>query len=739
MSEETKKVTLYQQKDQEGNPVAPLVPERGIYDEEGVRLDDKLKIVNLKRVDDAIASGIDTIKKEGDIQVAEVQNQLPTLKHQIGLDKYKKFNNSTNYQVGDVVLREDRLYKYKVAHEAGAWNYHEVIEISIIEDIDSKNVSFNSTGTNLNTNNVQDSLYQIYKILSSNYKFMGFANLDTNPINTKEACYYITNTPGTYSNFKSSSTLTIPTGVWVILKDYNKDTWVGKPLIRILNDFGNSTDMTISQDYITKTLGQCIPYEKQITHTKFHNRTYIYTGLTESYSAIVTLLHCEDISYGVDVVYQDNTRHSIKVYLNKPLILHNIKSLECYVFKSFTEWDDNESHIGTWQIGLLPTGWASNLKLDEVEKDEIEETVPLSLIGGGYFMNLILTPYSGTGYYQSKIDISKYDKLIIKFGNTTTLSQRETYITDKDDNILKVINQKGINSVEFTLNDKSSKYLYVSSVGNDIKVYGYIYSNKVILKNLQSITDNPLKSLYNLPKYLPIFDKITCIGDSLTEGYFNTSSSSGVVKKEYSYPSNLQKLTGCNVINLGLSGCIASRYDNNGSVSVRSYYDSANKMTWWDDQTNFGDMVILELGTNDIATLGSFTGRVSTDISSEDRDHNGKTSVGGYANIIMRLKEINPKIIIFCVGIPNDRNDTETRTEANLKIKEITEYFDNCYFLDMQTYAEASFEDLSNFLYLYKNYSHNNALGYNLRARQYIAYIDYIIAHNLAKFKEFNP
>lgn len=150
MSEETKKVTLYKQKDQEGNPVAPLVPERGIYDEDGVRLDDKLKIVNLKRVDDAIASGIETIKKEGDTQVAEVQKQLPTLKHQIGLDKYKKFNNSTNYQVGDVVLREDRLYKYKVAHAAGAWNPQEVIEISMEQDLEEKIGELDSNKLNKN-------------------------------------------------------------------------------------------------------------------------------------------------------------------------------------------------------------------------------------------------------------------------------------------------------------------------------------------------------------------------------------------------------------------------------------------------------------------------------------------------------------------------------------------------------------------------------------------------------------
>lgn len=138
MSEETKNVTLYQQKDQEGNPVAPLVPERGIYDENGERLDDKLKSVNLKSVGDAVAAGVETIKKEGDTQVAEVQKQLPTLKHQIGLDKYKEFNGSTNYKVGDVVLKEGHLYKYKVAHVAGAWNPQEVYEVSMEQDMDER-------------------------------------------------------------------------------------------------------------------------------------------------------------------------------------------------------------------------------------------------------------------------------------------------------------------------------------------------------------------------------------------------------------------------------------------------------------------------------------------------------------------------------------------------------------------------------------------------------------------------
>lgn len=138
MSEETKNVTLYQQTDQGDNPVAPLVPERGIYDGDGMRLDDKLKSVNLKKVSDAITAGVNTIQKEGDAQVAEIQNQLPTLKHQIGLDRYEEFNSSTTYNVGDVVLNEGHLYKYNVAHEPGAWNPQEVYEVSMEQDMDER-------------------------------------------------------------------------------------------------------------------------------------------------------------------------------------------------------------------------------------------------------------------------------------------------------------------------------------------------------------------------------------------------------------------------------------------------------------------------------------------------------------------------------------------------------------------------------------------------------------------------
>ena len=131
MSEGTKNVTLYQQIDQGGNPVTPLVPECAVYDENGTRLGDKLKGINLKVVSDTISDGIKAIKKEGSDQVSEVQQQLPTLKHQIGLDKYNEFNSSTNYIVGDVVMKDDHIYRYKVAHMAGAWNPQEVEEVDI--------------------------------------------------------------------------------------------------------------------------------------------------------------------------------------------------------------------------------------------------------------------------------------------------------------------------------------------------------------------------------------------------------------------------------------------------------------------------------------------------------------------------------------------------------------------------------------------------------------------------------
>lgn len=245
---------------------------------------------------------------------------------------------------------------------------------------------------------------------------------------------------------------------------------------------------------------------------------------------------------------------------------------------------------------------------------------------------------------------------------------------------------------------------------------------------------NPLARLDGFPSLIRCFRKIVCIGDSLTRGQLDTTSpdSSGAdVGTAFSYPMQLAKMTGCTVVNCGIGGATASRqHDNNwmDAMERSSAFPAADFLE------NPGDAYIIALGTNDLSstdTGNSFSGNVETDIHLLDWRLNANTSVGGYAAIIQRIYQMQPKAKIFCVTIPKTRNVDTSKTDANAKIAAIASML-HCHVIDLYTYAENRYGIFTDF---YKNSGLNNALGYNLRARQYIAYIDWIMEHNLEAFR----
>ena len=255
--------------------------------------------------------------------------------------------------------------------------------------------------------------------------------------------------------------------------------------------------------------------------------------------------------------------------------------------------------------------------------------------------------------------------------------------------------------------------------------------------------DSPLSGINNTPSFIRCFKKIVCIGDSLTAGDFNTTSptSGGVNDHDFSYPAYLKKMTGCEVLNIGQGSTSASNQTTSGNVGWETFADSTGfpivniGAGEWLDSDNLGQLYIIALGTNDISKLGSFTGESSTDINLADYTQNANTSVGCYAKIIQRILEATPKAKIMCVCISNERNTESTRTEANTKIKAIAAMFSNCYVIDTQTYCEPTLAEQTYFATYYKNGSHNNALGYLVRAKQLCSYIDWIIKNNIADFQ----
>lgn len=213
-----------------------------------------------------------------------------------------------------------------------------------------------------------------------------------------------------------------------------------------------------------------------------------------------------------------------------------------------------------------------------------------------------------------------------------------------------------------------------------------------------------------------IFDKIFCIGDSLTRGALE-----GVdVPPEkwdnellYSYPKQLERTLGNTVYNEGRSGSTAKSW----------YNELGNRL---DISEQYSNAYIIALGTNDIATEGSFTGSIS-DINVNNPSLNADTAVGWYGRIIQKIKTNVPYAKIFCVGIPYTRNTPEQITEANQKIKDISSLL-GCYFLDMQKYG-IQLDQVEEFKTKYYKGGHLNCMGYKWWSDQIASYIDWIINH----------
>lgn len=347
--------------------------------------------------------------------------------------------------------------------------------------------------------------------------------------------------------------------------------------------------------------------------------------------------------------------------------------------------------------------------------DVIDES---SFTRGGYFGGQTTTIQPGNGWYIERVPIKGYKSIDVIFESVSTASWRESMITDADGKVTQWGYEMNANALHFDVNF-GDEYLYVSTSMPTICVL----LNKA---KSESTFVNPLEGLKDRPNFhISIFNKITCIGDSLTQGVFNTTGND-IVDTRYSYPTFLEKQTGVETKNLGIGSTCASRADLN-----HSWFDVANSYGYFKEE-NIGDCCIVALGTNDISRFGEFTGDVSTDIGNTIESC-ANTSVGGYAAIVLKMKELQPKMKFFFVTISNNRNQVSERTPANEKIRQLAEYF-GAYVIDLERWAENTITEQAAFTYKYKNGSHNNALGYNLRAKQYAVAMSYLIEHNWKDF-----
>lgn len=129
---------------------------------------------------------------------------------------------------------------------------------------------------------------------------------------------------------------------------------------------------------------------------------------------------------------------------------------------------------------------------------------------------------------------------------------------------------------------------------------------------------------------LNLIDDVICIGDSITEGnIYDAPYHSGVVSR-LSYPSQLAKITGWEIMNAGKSGITT--------------------IGWWEEEFskyNYANykLAIIYLGTN-----GGLTDTMSTDAPSGTDYHNyADTNTGRLCSIIEGIKAQNPNILMAII------------------------------------------------------------------------------------------
>lgn len=250
--------------------------------------------------------------------------------------------------------------------------------------------------------------------------------------------------------------------------------------------------------------------------------------------------------------------------------------------------------------------------------------------------------------------------------------------------------------------------------------------------NLDNVFNNekekPLDNIVSDGGYCGIIREICCIGDSLSSGEMESLTDDGQKGYhdyfEYSWGQFMARDAGCRVLNFSRGGMTAKEYCES--------FAKANNM--WSAKKACGAYIIA-LGVNDISVNGKDLGDMS-DIDMKDWRNNKPTFVGYYAQIMQRLKEIQPKAKFFLMTIPDSGTKTD-RTEAEELHRELlyklAEIFEYTYVLDFRKYAPVYDEEFKKKFFMS---GHLNAAGYRLTAKMVESYIDYIIRHNMEDFAQ---
>ena len=170
-------------------------------------------------------------------------------------------------------------------------------------------------------------------------------------------------------------------------------------------------------------------------------------------------------------------------------------------------------------------------------------------------------------------------------------------------------------------------------------------------------------------------------------------------------------------------------------MTAKEYCESFAEANGFWDKDKACQCYIIALGVNDVFNRNMPIGSTA-DICSEDYTKNADTFAGWYARIVQRYKEIQPDAKFFFVTTPRDGRTGEKMKLADEMadlMRSFAEFFDNSYVIDLHKYGVEFTDELRQAIYLG---GHLTPTGYLLVSKMIGSYIDYIIRHNPADFKQ---
>lgn len=203
------------------------------------------------------------------------------------------------------------------------------------------------------------------------------------------------------------------------------------------------------------------------------------------------------------------------------------------------------------------------------------------------------------------------------------------------------------------------------------------------------------KTLYK-GREIQAFNKIICIGDSITSGTFNHNeggSTEYVAIPQYSYPTKMSEILGIETTNKGKGGYT--------STEIYNYFQN--------DDWSGHDCAIICVGQNDQTTTATDT---------------------AVQSMITKLKAENNNIKIFVTSVIKSyylRNENRYNT-ITTKIKNTVANNTDCYYIPLNSLSFC----VDNSPYLQ---GHLTALGYLQQANELINYISSVIHDNMNDFK----